>query len=636
MKGAFARTRGVLEWVGVLSLAAVVLLPLADNIFARFFWSTVPQAADFTNHALLVVAFVSAALASLDRRHLSLSSTESPEGGSKGAASPLAGSAAAFADAVAVTSQTAFFWASLALVPTGFSASSRIWFIPVWVFALAMPAGFGFMALFAIAGAGSGTAREAPRKSIAAIGLAAGSLLAVSSIRNLAGLAFGHAPAFLDALSTAVQGGVGAALVPLIAIFVAAAFLGAPLFSSLSGIALALFVSGGSYIELAPSEAYALIKGGSITAIPLFATAGFLLAETGAGRRLVGVLTELVGWFRGGEAIVAVLACAFFTTFTGANGVTILALGGILATALVDSGSYTEKRARGLVAGSGAIGLLLPPSAAVIVYGINAQFIYGGGEGFDVVKLFKGALIPGGILIIAMCAAGVVMAKSRPELRRPSARAALRALKPAALELLVPIIAALMFFTGFASLTEIGAFCVLYIAIVEGVVKKELDLKGLVAVARKSLPVLGATLIILAAARGLSYYIIDANIPAVFAEWVSSKIESRFAFIVALNGLLLVVGCLMDIYSAILVVAPLLIPLAQAYGLDPVHFGIIFILNLAVGFLTPPVGMNLFLASFAFKKPLAVVVKDVLPFLAVQIAVLLLVSYVPVLSTALK
>ncbi|MDP3177392.1 MAG: TRAP transporter large permease subunit [Spirochaetaceae bacterium] len=625
MKLAFARTRGVLEWVGVISLIAVILLPLADNIFARFFWSTVPQAADVTNHALFVVAFVSSALASLDRRHLSLSATESPQGGWKGAA-------AAFADAVTVTSLTAFFWASLALVPAGFSASSYIWFIPVWAFAMAMPVGFGFMAAFAIAGAGD----RAGRRVIAAIGLAAGSLLAVSSIRNLAALALGSAPAFLDALSTAVQGGVDAALVPLIAIFVLAAFLGAPLFASLSGIALALFVSAGSYIELAPSEAYALIKGGSITAIPLFATAGFLLAETGAGKRLVGVLTELVGWFRGGEAIVAVLACAFFTTFTGANGVTILALGGILATALVDSGSYSEKRARGLVASSGAIGLLLPPSAAVIVYGINAQFIYGGGVGFDVVKLFKGALIPGGILIIAMCIAGVVMAKSRPNLRRPSPRAALRALKPAALELLVPVIAALMFFTGFASLTEIGAFCVLYIAIVEGAVKKELGLKGLLTVARKSLPVLGATLIILAAARGLSYYIIDANIPAVFAEWVSSKIESRFAFIMALNCLLLVVGCLMDIYSAILVIAPLLIPLAQTFGLDPVHFGIIFILNLAVGFLTPPVGMNLFLASFAFKKPLAVVVKDVLPFLAVQIAVLLLVSYLPILSTALK
>jgi tripartite ATP-independent transporter DctM subunit len=618
--------RGALDALALASVAALVILPLADLVAARLLWRGIVGADAIANHAVLVLAFISAGLASLDRRHLALSSPDPGKG-------PLAVAGIAFADLMASMAQAALFWAALAFVPQGFSVGSIVAFIPAEVFAAAIPLGFLVMCASMVAGPGL----PASRRWASAAGLLLGSILAASSVRNLAALALGSAPAFLDALAASVQGLASSLALPLVLLYVLAAFLGTPIFCVLGGAAAVLFVAAGSFLELAPSEAYSLLRGGSIAPIPLFALVGFLLAETGAGKRLIAVLSELFGWVRGGEAVVAVVACAFFTTFTGANGVTILALGGLLATALVDSGEYPEDKARGLVAASGAIGLLLPPSAAVIVYGINAQFIYSESGGFNVVSLFKGALIPGLGLVVAMCAAGVLAARKRDVPRpRPTRKSAMAALKPAFLELLVPFIAIVLYFTGMASLTEVGAACVAYIAVVETLVKRELDLRRLAGAVAKSMPVLGGTLIILASARALSYYIIDANVPAAFAAFVTAHISSRFVFLMALNLLLLVVGCLMDIYSAILVVAPLLIPLASSYGIDPIHFGVIFIMNLCIGFLTPPVGMNLFLASYAFKKPVGQIVRDTLPYLFVQLAVLLLVTYVPGLSTLLK
>lgn len=618
--------RAALTAIAIVAVAALVLLPLADLLSSRIFWKGVPGAGSIANHAVLVLAFMSAAIASLDRRHLSLAGPDLER-------SRIGMAAAAFADLFASAAQAALFWAALSFVPQGFDKGALVGIIPVRVFAAAIPLGFLVMAGSMAAAPGL----KPPRRAAAAAGLALGSLLAASCIRNLATAALGTAPAWLDSLGAWVQTSVAAIALPLVLLYVVSAFLGAPLFSVLGGIAVVLFVSVGSFVELAPSEAYSLLRGGSIAPIPLFALVGFLLAETGAGKRLIAVLGALFGWIRGGEAVVAVIACAFFTTFTGANGVTILALGGLLASALVDSGEYPEGKARGLVAASGAIGLLLPPSAAVIVYGVNAQFIYSESGGFDIVSLFRGALIPGFLLVLAMCVAGVVAAKKHGgERRRPSLAQARAALKPALLELLVPFIAIILYFTGLAGLTEVGATCVVYISLIETLVKRELDLKGLFAAIAKSLPILGGTLIILVAARGLSYYVIDANVPAIFAAWVSARITSRFVFLMTLNLLLLVVGCLMDIYSAILVVAPLLIPLASAFGLDPVHFGVIFIMNLCIGFLTPPVGMNLFLSSYAFKRPLGQIVRETLPYLFVQLAVLILVTYLPGLSILLK
>ena len=240
-------------------------------------------------------------------------------------------------------------------------------------------------------------------------------------------------------------------------------------------------------------------------------------------------------------------------------------------------------------------------------------------------------------LIAAMCAAGIIMSPKRASRERTfSPASSIGALKPAALELLVPVVAILLYFTGLAGLRDIGALSVLYIAIVESVVKKELGPRKLIAALGKAFPIVGGTLMVIAAARGLSFYLIDANVPAAFTTWIQAFVSSKFVFLLLLNLFLIVVGCLMDIFSAILVVSPFLIPLGIAFGIPPVQFGVIFIMNLLLGFLTPTVGMNIFLASYTFKKPVPRIVRDVWPFLIVQAAVLLLVTYVPALSTILK
>ncbi|HTX72438.1 MAG TPA: TRAP transporter large permease [Rectinemataceae bacterium] len=628
------------EIVAVGCIVLIVLLPLIDLTLSRLFWRGIPVAGPIVDHAVFALAFLAAALASLDRRHLALG---------RPAQRGWRLAAGAAAQLLAVTVQTALFWAALSLSFTGFDPSDHVWILPTWLLSLAMPLGFVLMAAFTIYRAGRFDPRNvsgmdkaaelgpAMRRTItaaAALGLVLGSLLAVSSIRNLAPSILGSSPAILDRLADAVQNFVHAGILPLGILMVVGALFGAPIFTVLGGLAVILFVGAGSYIALASSEAYNLLRGSSISALPLFGIAGLLLAESGAGGRLVAVFREFFGWVRGGEAIVAVLACGFFSTFTGVNGVTILALGGLLVGVLVQSGGFREGAARGLVTASGDIGLLLPPSAAVIVYGINAQFIYGDASAFDVTALFRGALLPGALLVGAMCVAGVLAAPRRApgERRHFHADSAWAALKPALLELIVPLLAVLLFFTGFASLREIGAFCVLYIAVVESLIKRELSFRGLFGVLRRALPVIGGTLVVIAAARGLSFYIIDANVPAAFTGWIQSRVTSPVVFLAALNLFLLLVGCLMDIFSAILVVSPFVIPLGAAFGIDPVHFGVIFIMNLCIGFLTPTIGMNIFLASYAFRKPIAEVVKEVWPYLLVQIAVLLVITYVPGLT----
>jgi tripartite ATP-independent transporter DctM subunit len=622
--------RGILVSIAALSVASIIGLPIADLALARIFWRGIAPAGAIADHATLVLAYAAAALASLDRRHISLAGGEAATGKGK-----IRGSLAYLGDAVAVASQTCIFWASLSFALTGFDPAARVWIIPTRAIVAIMPLCVAFMTAFTIRAAVRGKAGLAI--AVATLSVVLGCLLAASSIRNFAMTAFGSAPAFLVSLATGVRAFVGAYGLPLGILIVLSVPFGAPIFTVLSGLSALLFVGSGAFIELAPSEAYSLLRGGSISALPLFGIAGILLAESGAGKRFVAVFRELFGWFRGGEAIAAVMACAVFSTFTGINGVTIVALGGILATVLSQSGGLSEDRSRGLITASGDIGLLIPPSAAVIVYGVNAQFLYGPSEGFSIVSLFKGALVPGVILIAAMCAAGILMSPKRDARERSlSLRASVGALKPAALELLVPVGAVLLYFTGLADLREIGALAVLYIAIVESAVKRELGPRKLVAALGKAFPIVGGTLMVIAAARGLSFYLIDADVPAAFTTWIQAFVSSKIVFLLLLNLFLIVVGCLMDIFSAILVVSPFLIPLGAAFGVPPVQFGVIFIMNLLLGFLTPTVGMNIFLASYTFRKPVPRIVRDVWPFLIVQAAVLILVTYVPALSTILK
>jgi len=330
------------------------------------------------------------------------------------------------------------------------------------------------------------------------------------------------------------------------------------------------------------------------------------------------------GWLRGGPAIATVLVTAFFTTFTGASGVTILALGGLLTVILSGSG-YDKDRAQSLITASGALGILFPPSLAIIIYATTNVF------SVDAQDLFRGSILPGCLMLAGTMVLGVLRAP-KGQTEPFSSREFARALRDGWAELLLPVCVIALYFSGLFTLMETAAFTALYAFSLEVFFRRDFSWRKAMAVAYKSVPIAGGVLIIVGAAKALAYFLIDAGIPFTLADLVSTYVHSKILFLLLLNVFLLVVGCLMDLYSAILVVSPLVIPMAESFGLHPVHVGVIFLANLAIGFLTPPVGMNLFIASYAFDKPVARLARDILPFLAVQLATLLIITYVPILS----
>lgn len=424
-----------------------------------------------------------------------------------------------------------------------------------------------------------------------------------------------------------------------IIIFAVFAFFGMPLFLVFAGIAYILFSGAGGYVDIIPLETYRILSDRSIAAIPLFTIAGYILAQSSAGKRFVELFKSLFGWFRGGTVIAAVIVATFFSTFTGVSGVTILALGPLLSVVLKGSG-YSNDTAESLVTSSGAIGLLFPPSAAIIMYGTVNYF------SVDVIDLFKGAIIPGCIMAIAMMAVGIVKDRqtSRPNFSWKSIGQAFVNAIP---ELLMPAFICFFFFSGTLDLFEVAAFAVLYAFILSTFVRHDFSFKAddlfddikeekntgkrksIFRAIVESVPVSGGVLFILGAASGISYFILDANVPAVISDFVMQFVHSPFIFLILMNILLLIVGCLMDMFSAILIVSPLLLPLAESFGIDAVRASVIFLMNLSIGFLTPPVGMDLFIASYTFDKPMSRVIRGIVPFLLVQLAVLMLITYVP-------
>lgn len=406
-----------------------------------------------------------------------------------------------------------------------------------------------------------------------------------------------------------------------IALFVFLAFLGVPLFLVMAGISYVLFSQSGGYVDVIPMETYRILTDRNIAAIPLFTIAGYILSKSSAGSRYVVVFKSLFGSFRGGTVIAAVIVTSFFSTFTGVSGVTILALGSLLSAVLVGSG-YGEDNAHSLVTASGAIGLLFPPSAAIIMYGTVNYF------SLDVFDLFKGAIIPGLLMMIAMIVTGIVLDKNKT--RPPFVlRDALVSIRDCIPELLMPVFISLLYFKGALDLFEASAFAVLYAFVLTVFVRKDFTLFKAFDVVAESIPISGGVLFILGAASGVSYFMLDANVPAILTEFISRYVQSKYVFLILMNIVLLIVGCLMDMFSAILIVSPLLLPIAESFEISAVQAGVIFLMNLSIGFLTPPVGMDLFIASYTFEKPLSKIIKGILPFLFVQLAVLLLITYVP-------
>jgi tripartite ATP-independent transporter DctM subunit len=428
------------------------------------------------------------------------------------------------------------------------------------------------------------------------------------------------------------------------------ALAGAPIFACFTAIAALCATTLPSNVPQSLHEAFggmlfnvqALATGDQATTlstIPLFTFTGYIMAESKTAERLVTAAKAVVGWIPGGLALVTILTCALFTTFTGASGVTIVAIGSLLLPALIKEG-YKERYALGLVAGTGSVGLLFPPALPLIVYGI----VYGvssqaaaasSGDtiqlvDFRVEKFMVAGIVPGLLLLGVLFLHALYHAiKDKVPTTPFEPMKALRASFVALPEIIIPVLVITCMAKGWLLIPEVAACTALYVLLVEALLYRDISLRNLPKIARESMGLVGAIFMVIVGATALTGFFISARVPDRLYEWMSASIEHRWAFLLVLNVLLLLVGCVMDIFSAIVVVVPLIAPAAAHYGIDPYHLGVIFLLNLEVGYLHPPVGLNLIIAGYHFRKPMAETVWATLPFLGMMIVVLLMVTYVP-------
>ena len=411
----------------------------------------------------------------------------------------------------------------------------------------------------------------------------------------------------------------------LIILFVLMAFLGAPVFVVLSSFALLGFYLSDIQSAALIVDIYSKFSNTPVLyTIPIFTFAGYILAESRASIRIVNFSQALFGWLPGGLAIVSLAACAFFTAFTGASGVTIIALGGLLFPAFIRE-KYNEKFSLGLLTSSGSLGLLFFPSLPIIIYGVVAET--------SIPQLFAAGLIPGVFLIVILSVYSIVVAvRANVSRKKFSPTEIAHTAAEAKWELFIPVILIAGIFGGFVTLGEIASITVAYALIVEVYIHRDLRLHDIPAVMHRSMVLVGSIFIIFGSALALTTYMIDAEIPMIILNFIQAHIDSKIGFLIALNIFLLIVGCIMDIYSALVVVVPLIIPIAINYDINPVHLGIIFLTNLEIGYSTPPVGMNLFIACIRFDKPVLTLYRASVPFILILIAGLMVITYVPELS----
>lgn len=417
-------------------------------------------------------------------------------------------------------------------------------------------------------------------------------------------------------------------------LLVLAAVLGAPLFAVIAGVAMLGFLSVDTPLTVMGIELYRIVDTPILLALPLFTFAGYVLGESRTSVRLVRMTQALIGWLPGGLAIVAFLTCAFFTAFTGASGVTIVALGALLYPALKQAG-YQERFSLGLVTTSGSLGLLLPPSLPLILFAVIAQQLPDG-SGLTIQDVFKAGLLPAMVMVAFLSAYGLWVTRKHPvPLTSFSATELKSALWDAKWELPLPIVVLGGIYGGFFAVSEAAAVTALYVIVVECLVYREIRLSKLPDIMRESMVMVGAVLLILGVSLALTNWLIEAEVPTRLFDFLKTHIDSRLTFLLLLNLFLLVLGCLLDIFSALVIMIPLLLPVAVGFGIDPVHLGIIFLANMQIGYCTPPVGMNLFMASYRFKKPITELYLATWPFIVVLFAAVLVITYVPWLSLVL-
>ena len=402
-------------------------------------------------------------------------------------------------------------------------------------------------------------------------------------------------------------------------------YKGAPIFIGLGGLAILFFWQDYTPLSAIPAEAYRIVVSPTLSTIPLFTLAGYILAESRASERLVRLFRASFGWIPGGTPIVLVLLCGFFTALTGGSGVTILALGGLLYPLLMKEG-YSKEFSLGLITVAGSLGLLFPPSLPLIIYGVTAAV--------SVKTIFLAGIVPG-FLRVVMIGGWAVWQGEAQHIKRHKFN--LTEIKKSIIETkweaMIPFFILFGIFGGFTTLVETAALTVVYVFIIEVFVYKDLKSKDLRKIILDCSTLIGGVLIILGVAMGLTSYLVDAQVPFKLLAWVKTFISSKLVFLLMLNIFLLAVGCMMDIFSAIIIVVPLITPLGAYFGIDPVHLAIIFIANLELGFLTPPVGMNLFLSAYRFDENMPTIYKSTLPFFMVMLLSVLAITYIPILST---
>jgi len=628
------------DTIASLALLVMVLLPLSEIVARRFFGRGIPGSGPIVQHLTLWVGFLGAAIAAREGKLLALATGTFIKGGWRRAADILAAAYGACASVV-----LAFGGWQMVMIEreAGTEIGAGIY---AWVTQLVLPISFALIALRLVWRVGRATlpeeltaradTRSAPpsrrrrfgvprRSSPASQASGGGKALAersidraVASIGIVAGVLFAQMPSLLESH----------VLGPAAVLIVVAALVGTPLFAILGGTAALLFMHDGVTPATILIETYSLSVSTTLPAIPLFTLAGFLLAEGHASERLLRVFRAFFGWMPGGTAVVCAVLCSFFTVFSGGSGVTILALGGVLYPALVKDG-YRDRFALGLMTAAGSLGLLLPPALPLILYAVFAQI--------PIEDVFIGGILPG-ILLTTMIAAWGMREGVRSGARRYrfEAREARASLWDAKWELAMPALVLVSMFSGLATAVEAAALTALYALVVQAFIHRDLSLaRDLPRAFAECVTIIGGVLIILGVAQGLTSYLVGAQVHSKLLDWAQMHIASKWTFLLVLNLFLLAVGWLMEIWAALAVVVPIIVPLGTAFGIHPVHLGIIFIANLELGFLTPLVGLNIFLASYRFKRPVLEVCVAALPMMAILGIGVLIITYVPWLTTGL-
>jgi tripartite ATP-independent transporter DctM subunit len=583
------------RWESALSIAVLALLtaiPLVDLAGREAFSRSLSGGTTAVQYLTLWITFLGAALAARSERLLALATVSLLPPAVQAVARVVVGF-------VTVAIVGAFAVASVELIGVDFRyGATAVWGIPVWCVSLVMPVALAAIALRTIAQA---SARTLPRVLVAfALGLVALAVVVPEAAR----------PSLVWPIGLAI---------------LAATALGLPMFAALAGAALVLGWADGTPLSSVPGEAFRLSTSPLLPAIPLFTLGGYILSAGGSSRRLLRLINALVGWMPGGLAVVVVLLLAFFTPLTGASGVTIVAMGGLLLPMLVRAG-YPERTSVGLITVSGSIGVFLPPSLPVILYAFYANV--------PLEQLFVAGALPGVVLVAAVAGWGALRGIAGGARRTAfSWREVGAALHEARYEVAMPLVLLGAMLGGVATLVETAALMVVYTLAVECLVYRDLDLRrDLPQVALQSATLVGGFMIILGVAMALTNWLTLGQVPMRLLAWVQSYIEAPWALLLALNVFLVAVGALMDIYSAIIVIVPLLVPLVAAYGLDPIHVGVIFLANMQLGYLMPPMGENLFLAAYRFDATLPSIYRAVLPFVAIMLAVVLLITFWPAIS----